>query len=422
MARALAHEPKVLLLDELFGALEPKIRLDLRHALRTIQRSLSLTTVYVTHDQEEAFERADRLAVLRQGRLLEVGSPQELHQRPRSPLVDTFLGAANLLVGESDNRTVRVGPVELPLGIDLLSDGASKRTQVLFRPEDVEISSEAQGRYPRLGRGRVEEHAVLGGFERLRLRLPLLGNGRSVAPPAPFGAEYLLVDTMRPQHEATRLPLGCGDSAWVAIHRFHVLTSARLRLLIDPGKSDHEQIAAKLGTDIAARIHAHVTLASNDIAEGSNWSAAQVPEGKTEDLGEGFDIAVLGHVAEGRRGRLANVRHHVLLVNRLARLPTKFLVCVGLGEQDKAEIRLSERLAWQLGAAATVLTVLPQDVDVENPPTYVSRLMTACVAAPSARGVIATARLRRGASFMLRLCARARNSEFTVVLFSFRTR
>src|SRR5690606_10565833 len=116
LARALAHEPSVLLLDEPFGALDAKIRLDLRLALRRIQRVVGLTTVFVTHDQDEAFELADRLAVLHDGRLLEAGEPRELYLRPRSPFVATFLGAANLVVGESAPQGVRLGDVELPLG------------------------------------------------------------------------------------------------------------------------------------------------------------------------------------------------------------------------------------------------------------------------------------------------------------------
>src|SRR5437773_8021532 len=79
LARALAYQPDVLLLDEPFGALDAKIRVDLRRTLRRIQRELGMTTIFVTHDQEEAFELADRIGVMNVGRLLEVGPPEELY-------------------------------------------------------------------------------------------------------------------------------------------------------------------------------------------------------------------------------------------------------------------------------------------------------------------------------------------------------
>ncbi len=99
VARALAHRPEVLLLDEPFGALDAKIREELRRTIRRIQQELGVTTILVTHDQDEAFAMADRIGVMHQGRLLEVGSPDELYAQPRTRFVATFLGAANLLLG-----------------------------------------------------------------------------------------------------------------------------------------------------------------------------------------------------------------------------------------------------------------------------------------------------------------------------------
>src|SRR5712675_3376976 len=98
VARALAHKPEVLLLDEPFGALDAKIRVELRETVRAVQRELGITTVLVTHDQEEAFAMADRIGVMNLGRLLEIGKPQELYARPATRFVATFLGAANLIL------------------------------------------------------------------------------------------------------------------------------------------------------------------------------------------------------------------------------------------------------------------------------------------------------------------------------------
>src|ERR1700748_1995022 len=109
VARALAHKPEVLLLDEPFGALDAKIREELRRTIRQVQRELGITTVLVTHDQEEAFALADRIGVMNHGRLLEIGRPNELYTRPATRFVATFLGAANLLLALQTRRGVCFG-------------------------------------------------------------------------------------------------------------------------------------------------------------------------------------------------------------------------------------------------------------------------------------------------------------------------
>ena len=424
LARALAHEPAVLLLDEPFGALDAKIRLELRQALRAIQRELSLTTVFVTHDQEEAFDLADRLAVLHQGRLLEVGAPRELYLRPRSPFVATFLGAANLLVGQSSPRAVRLGAVELPLASELAPGRAPRRVQVLFRPEDVELTASEDGANPRLGRAVVAEGSFVGAFERLRLTLPPLDGVRGVAPVAAFGADRLLVDAIRPQHEAAALPLPPGAEAWVAVRRFHVLAPATLRLLVETGASPAARAAGELGRALAERIGASVTVLG-----GGEPAADEGPElsplgAETATGEEGFDVAVLAlepdrlpRRGEGRSapappatslsslagraaGGLGMARHHLLLVPGPARVPSRLLVCVAVGEPGKADVRFAERFAWQLGAQATVLTVIGERGGAgngEEPPPHVARFLAACERALAARGVVARSRWRRGA-------------------------
>src|SRR6059036_1637630 len=116
LARALAHRPEVLLLDEPFGALDAKIRSELRRTIRSIQRELKVATIFVTHDQEEAFELADRIGIMNFGRLLEIGPPDELYLRPQTEFVATFLGTANLMVGEGTSEGVRLGPLNFPIG------------------------------------------------------------------------------------------------------------------------------------------------------------------------------------------------------------------------------------------------------------------------------------------------------------------
>src|SRR6201993_3191336 len=109
VARALAHKPEVLLLDEPFGALDAKIREELRRTIREVQRELGITTVLVTHDQEEAFAMADRIGIMNLGRLLEMGAPHELYSRPPTRFVATFRGAATLILAGHAPDGIQVG-------------------------------------------------------------------------------------------------------------------------------------------------------------------------------------------------------------------------------------------------------------------------------------------------------------------------
>jgi sulfate/thiosulfate transport system ATP-binding protein len=108
LARALAVEPSVLLLDEPFGALDAKVRLELRRWLRQLHDEVHITSVFVTHDQEEALEVADRVAVMNEGRIEQIGSPDEVYDRPATSFVFNFLGSVNLFHGRIDNGTTYI--------------------------------------------------------------------------------------------------------------------------------------------------------------------------------------------------------------------------------------------------------------------------------------------------------------------------
>jgi sulfate transport system ATP-binding protein len=115
LARALAVEPKLLLLDEPFGALDAKVRKELRRWLRRLHDEIHIASVFVTHDQEEALEVADRVAVMNQGRLEQVGTPQEVYDNPASAFVYNFLGNVNLFHGRIDRGRAHIGELELDL-------------------------------------------------------------------------------------------------------------------------------------------------------------------------------------------------------------------------------------------------------------------------------------------------------------------
>ena len=138
LARALAVEPKMLLLDEPFGALDTKVRKELRRWLRRLHDELHITSILVTHDQEEALEAADRVVVMHQGHIEQTGTPEEVYEHPATPFVYRFLGDVNVFHGRiSQDETPREETArELPPGTD--SSGEHEVTFV--RPHDLELS------------------------------------------------------------------------------------------------------------------------------------------------------------------------------------------------------------------------------------------------------------------------------------------
>ncbi|AYM83326.1 sulfate/molybdate ABC transporter ATP-binding protein [Agrobacterium tumefaciens] len=134
LARALSVDPKVLLLDEPFGALDANVRRDLRRWLREIHDSLGITTIFVTHDQEEALDLADRVVILNQGEIVQEGTPKEVCRQPNSAFVMRFLGDANRVSGVARGGKVYVGDNELPFSY-AQGDGA---VDIYARPGDLE--------------------------------------------------------------------------------------------------------------------------------------------------------------------------------------------------------------------------------------------------------------------------------------------
>jgi spermidine/putrescine ABC transporter ATP-binding subunit len=143
LARAVVFEPRVLLLDEPLGALDRALRIQMQEELRALHRRVGTTTLLVTHDQEEAMTMADRVAVLADGRLMQVGAPRELYEHPRNEFVATFLGAGNLLTGTVTNNGRGRGllleeQVLAPLAPDA-SVVPGERASILVRPENVTL-------------------------------------------------------------------------------------------------------------------------------------------------------------------------------------------------------------------------------------------------------------------------------------------
>ena len=134
LARALVTRPRVLLLDEPLSALDAKVRVQLRDEIRRIQTELGITTLFVTHDQEEALAVADRVAVMRDGNIEQIGTPEDLYTRPATSFVATFVGLSNPLVAELQGSSVSVLGTELPL---LGTGPADGPVTAYVRPEDI---------------------------------------------------------------------------------------------------------------------------------------------------------------------------------------------------------------------------------------------------------------------------------------------
>ncbi len=253
VARALAHPPRVLLLDAPVGAREAQIRGELRRGIRDIQRAVGITTVLVTHDQEEAFTMADRLGVMDRGRLQEVGEPRALYARPRTRFVATFLGAANLLLAQRDGRGVHVGHSVIADGLSRFPGFAGEAT-VVIRPEDIVIGREGV-RLPEhtIAMARVVELEFTGSLERVRLSVGTMRNLQSAATP---DAPEFTVEAARSSQDSATAPLAIGQAVVIGAKRVHVMPTriGSLRLVADDAAGEERLRRSTLVSELAERM------------------------------------------------------------------------------------------------------------------------------------------------------------------------
>jgi sulfate transport system ATP-binding protein len=165
IARALAPKPSVLLLDEPFGAVDAKIRQELREWLVTLHQELNVTTIFVTHDQEEALELANRIVIFSKGILEQVGTPREVYEHPTNEFVARFIGVMNVLELEVHRGVARIGELEFPA----LGEPEGRKLRIGFRPYAVQISGDVtQYRYHAV----LRRTFFLGVMLRVELELP----------------------------------------------------------------------------------------------------------------------------------------------------------------------------------------------------------------------------------------------------------
>ena len=168
LARALAIDPRVLLLDEPFGALDAKVRVELRRWLRRLHEQTGQTTLFVTHDQEEALELADRVVVLKDGRIEQVGTPHEIYSAPASAYVFDFIGRGNVLDGDVEGGHFIATSQQLRLPVAGIENGPAR---MHVRPHDVAVVGAGEG----YAAGVVAVHRLA---DRITLELQLDGQAR----------------------------------------------------------------------------------------------------------------------------------------------------------------------------------------------------------------------------------------------------
>ena len=238
IARTLAYQPEVLLFDEPFGALDAQTRTRLRREIRALLRKINVPSVFITHDQEEALELGDRIAVLNAGRIEQVGTPDDVYNRPETEYVATFLGAANLLLGVVHRGAVEIGTTALPAAEETARFREGQSVKLVFRPEDVCLSE--TGKLPencrRLTNGVVEEVHFVGAYERLTLRLDLVARRASGDEPPLYNVTIntpekrlgVPVVVTRPKPEASASRLAVGARVAVGLTAFRVLPNFTL--------------------------------------------------------------------------------------------------------------------------------------------------------------------------------------------------
>jgi sulfate transport system ATP-binding protein len=331
VARALAHRPELLLLDEPFGALDAKIREELRRTIRQIQQELGVTTILVTHDQDEAFAMADRIGVMHQGRLLEVGAPDELYASPRTRFVATFLGAANLLLGYRRGPELRF---ERP-GAEAVTP---REIVAVIRPEEIELTTgPAPDGLTHVGSGIVQELHFGGATERLRLRMPM--GGPMPATPDREGADGggWLLDASRSFPDQRAKPLAVGQHVTVSARRIHSLPTPISSFTVIA----REQTAAEALRDtpflaaLAARMQTRITTRTTR-------TASAPPGMPVLAAGPGSSATALWNLAHGAT--------QVFVMPIGSGVPTRIVVLPG-----------AEAGIGALGVAASLLRHVPAE-------------------------------------------------------------
>jgi sulfate transport system ATP-binding protein len=396
VARALAHKPQVLLLDEPFGALDAKIREELRRTIRQVQRELNITTVLVTHDQEEAFAMADRIGVMNLGRLLESGRPDELYARPATRFVATFLGAANLLLARQTAQGIRFGAAPVNArATEKLEEGREHEVVAVLRPEEVELAPTRDGlRTNFIADGTVEEMVFTGALERLRVRLTRAASEPQMAQGVD-GGNAAFLDVTRTQHEQRSFPAMMGQTVAIGVRRIHVLptplssyttcaaeAAAAQRLATHPFVAE---LASRMKTRIAQRVEPNLAT-----AESSQPATAPIS-----------GVAVISSHPKASaqiEWLLRNGAAEVLVLPSQAIAPHRVLIHWADDGARRSTLAVAASLLRHVPAEAVYLGILPENSSEAQRPMGVRTLLDARSEAQAVHGLEMRTELGFGAA------------------------
>jgi sulfate/thiosulfate transport system ATP-binding protein len=393
VARALAHKPEVLLLDEPFGALDAKIREELRRTIRQVQRELGITTVLVTHDQEEAFALADRIGVMNLGRLLEVGKPQELYARPATRFVATFLGAANLILARQTRDGIRFGKTPVNASAAGPLHGAREHEVVaVVRPEEIEIGSTRDGlNSGYLTRGAVEEIVFTGALERMRIRIE---DGEDAAPLSNGnGGGSAFLEVTRTQHEQRAFQVQTGQHVAIGVRRIHILPTPLSSFTVCATSESmaealvHQPLLAELASRMKTRISIRVEPKLG--MPGGNGEAPTPFSGTTV-------IASHSEVVYQTQWLLRMGAEEVLVLPQNVSPPQRVLIHWADEAVRRATLAVSASILRHVSAEAVYVGILPQQTPMAQRPHGMRALLDARSEAQAVHGLEMRTELRFG--------------------------
>ena len=407
LARALVYKPKVLLLDEPFGALDVEIRSNLRKTLLDIQRTLNVTMILVTHDQEEAFELADRIGVIERGNLVEVGTPSELYYTPKKEFIAKFVGGGNVVVGREKDKEIRIGSATLPFPKNAKSYEEGAPVRVLFRPEMVKFSkNDLQSNDKTLfniGIGELKKYSFQGCMTKLLFELESLTGARPVMPTLSYGQRFAnIVCTTASSEIQDNLKIG--DKFNIFLKSYHVLEPSALKFIYLANDLKRKEGALTVGRELALSSHGtlnlfHVCEKENEqedsllnlkklkdsISDTNNnyHFDVKVKTGKVlssfiREVQEGYyDVSLIDASNVNSKINVQKLRNMIKNILILAGVPVlignsmnkninKVLICTRCGEPGKVVLNFGARLSRHLTSKVTLFNVLDNKINKEN--------------------------------------------------------
>lgn len=402
LARALAYEPAVLLLDEPFSALDMHIRTQLRQTLREIQKNLKVTAIFVTHDQEEAYELGDRIGILEGGRLVEVNTPQNLYHKPKHQFSAGFLGGGNVIVGKTESGKIRLGSALIPFPTDSIEHEEGSPVRIVFRPETVHYQPEPfsdNDNIISLGEGIINKSTFIGAWKHLKFTLKSLRGSRMLMPAPTYGQKYPIIDVIeKSSYQSETEKDFAGENYWVGLSSYHVLEPTGLRFLMPILKSTRNDKAFELITALTAASHGLSKIIS--VTKDSKKKGTLTPpiekyrdkiphslsehfkygfrKGKTDiqilkEIQEGyFDLLILGPPKSSESYLRGEVNQLIKRSLFYAKCPVliagentdgikRILICTAGGEPGKRDVKFTGRLARHLNSSATIFHVIKED-------------------------------------------------------------